>query len=67
MMQHGLHNTFDLLAVERDPRDRELKYHYLVADPHVRRWRRSLRGSLSETLRSVFAPRPFMREKRGVS
>jgi|SwirhirootsSR2_FD_contig_71_447621_length_385_multi_4_in_0_out_0_1 hypothetical protein len=66
-MQHGLHNTLDLLQVERGLRDNELKYHYLVADPRVRQWRRSLRGSLSGSLRSVFAPRPVLREKRGVS
>ena len=66
-MQHGMHNTFDLVKVERDLQDSALKYHYLVADPRVRQWRRSLRGSLSGSLRSVFAPRPVLREKRGVS
>ncbi len=66
-MQHGLHNTLDLLQVERGLRDNELKYHYLVADPRVCQRRRSLRGSLSGSLRSVFAPRPVLREKRGVS
>jgi hypothetical protein len=66
-MQHGMHNTFDLLQVENGLRDSELKYHYLVADPRVRRCRQSLLGSLSESLRSVFAPRPVMRENRGVS
>lgn len=66
-MQHGLHNTLDLLHVERSLRDSELKYHYLVADPRVHRSRRLLRSSLPESLRSVFAPRPVMREKRGVS
>lgn len=65
-MQHGLHNTLDLLHVERSLSDSELKYHYLVADPRVRRSRRLLSGSLPDSLRSVFAPRPVMREKRGV-
>lgn len=66
-MQHGLHNAIDLLEVERNLLDSELRYHHLVADPRVRRWKPSLRGSLSESLRSVFTPRPIMREKRGVT
>lgn len=66
-MQHGLHNTIDLIQVERSLRDSELKYHYLVADPRVRRSRRLLRGSLFESLRSVIAPRPVLREERRAS
>ena len=65
-MQHGLHNTLDLLQVERGLRDNELKYHYLVADPRVRESRLSRRNRLSDSLRSVFAPRSVMREERGV-
>ncbi len=66
-MQHGLHNTIDLIQVERNLLDSELKYHYLVADPRVRRSRRLLRGSLFESFRSIFAPRPVLREERRIS
>jgi hypothetical protein len=65
-MQHGMHNTFDLVKVERDLQDSALKYHYLVADPRVRESRLSRRNRLSDSLRSVFAPRSVMREERGV-
>ena len=31
-MQHGMHNSIELLKVESQLLDRELKYHYLIAD-----------------------------------
>ena len=65
-MQHGMHNALDLMKVERTLRDSELRFHYLVADPRVRGGRHSLRGSLSESLRSLFSTRPVMREECGV-
>ena len=65
-MQHGLHNSMDLQRVEMELRDRELKHHYLLVDAGLRNRQPSRLSDLSASFRALFAPRPVLREERGV-
>ena len=65
-MQHGMHNSIELLRVESQLRDRELKYHYLVADERVRNPRTTLVPNLIGGLRSLFTPRPMLTSEQSV-
>ena len=65
-MQHGMHNTMDLLQVENKLLDRELKYHYLVAEERARHPRPAVLSKLMENLRTLFAPRPLITQERGI-
>lgn len=65
-MQHGLHNTIDLQRVEMELRDSALKHHYLVVDARLRDQQPSWLSNLSASFRALFAPRPVLREERGV-
>ena len=65
-MQHGLHNSTDLQRVEMELRDSALKYHYLVVEERLRNRQPSWLSNLSASLRALFAPRPVLREERGV-
>ncbi len=65
-MQHGLHNSIDLQRVEMELRDSALKYHYLVVEDRLRNRQPSWLSNLSASFRALFAPRPVLREERGV-
>lgn len=65
-MQYGLHTTIDLQRVEMEVRDNALKHHHLVADARIRNRQPSWLANLTASFRFLFAPRPFMREERGV-
>ena len=65
-MQQGMHNTMELLQVENKLLDRELRYHYLVADERARHPRPAPLNKLMESLRAFFAPRPMITQERGI-
>jgi hypothetical protein len=66
MMQHGMHNSIELLRVESQLRDRDLKYHYLVADERLRNPRTTFMPNLIAGLRSLFTPRPMLTSEQSV-
>jgi hypothetical protein len=61
-----MHNSMALLRVESQLRDRELKYHYLVADERVRNPRTTFVPNLIAALRSLLAPRPMLIPEQSV-
>lgn len=63
---NGLHNTIDLMRVESELRESGLKYHYLMVDARLRNRRPSWLSILSASLRALLAPRPVLREERGI-
>jgi hypothetical protein len=65
-MQQGMHNTIELQRVEMELRDRALKYHHLVVDDRLRNRQPNWLSHLSASFRALFAPRPVLREERGV-
>ncbi len=65
-MKFGMHPAIELQRVERDLRDNTLKYHYLVVDARLRNRLLTWLWSLTASLRALLAPRPFLREERGV-
>lgn len=65
-MQHGMHNTIQMVKVQQDLMDQQLKYHYLVADHKVRQLRKNDGAGFIATMRSLFAPRPALTQERGV-
>jgi hypothetical protein len=65
-MQHGMHNSIDLIRVESQLLDRELKYHYLIADDRLRQPRSGFIANLVGQFRSLLTPRPMLTQERGV-
>ncbi len=65
-MQYGMHPAIELQRVERELRDNALKYHYLVVDARLRNRQLTWLSSLTASLRALLAPRPVLREERGV-
>jgi hypothetical protein len=65
-MQHGMHNSIELLKVESQLLDRELKYHYLIADERLRNPRSTFVPNLIANLRALFSPRPMLTQERGI-
>jgi hypothetical protein len=65
-MQYGMHTTIDVQRVEMALRNDALKYHYLLVDDRLRNRQPSWLSNLTASFRSLFAPRPVMREERGV-
>lgn len=65
-MQHGMHNTIELQRVESELRNHELRYHHLLVDARLRNQQPSWLSNLTASLRALLAPRPVMREERGV-
>lgn len=65
-MQQCIHSSIELIQVQQDLLDRQLKYHYLVADPNVRKPRRMSRTGFISSVRSFFAPRAVLSQDRGV-
>jgi hypothetical protein len=65
-MQHGLHNSIDLMRIESQLLDRELKYHYLVADERTRHPRTGFITNLVDQFRSLLIPRPMLTQERGI-
>ena len=65
-MQHGMHNSMELLRVEGQLLDRELKYHYLIADERLRNPRSTFVPNLIANLRALFTPRPMLTQERGI-
>ena len=65
-MQHGMHNSIELLRVESQLLDHELKYHYLVADERARQPRATFLPNLIDTLRSLFVPRESLTQEPGI-
>jgi hypothetical protein len=65
-MQHGMHNAMELLQVENKLLDRELKYHYLVAEERARHPRPAVMSKLLENLRAFFAQRPLITQEQGI-
>ena len=65
-MQQGMHNTIDLQRVEMELLNRALKYHYLVVDERLRNRQSGWLSNLSASFRALFAPRPVLREERGI-
>jgi hypothetical protein len=47
-------------------RNRALKYHYLVVDDRLRNRQPGWLSNLTASFRSLLAPRPVLREERGV-
>ena len=52
--------------VESQLLDRELKYHYLIADERLRKPAVHLRPNLIANFRALFAPRPMLTQERGI-
>jgi hypothetical protein len=65
-MPQGMHNTMDVQRVEMELRNRALKYHYLVVDDRLRNRQPGWLSNLTASFRSLLAPRPVLREERGV-
>jgi hypothetical protein len=65
-MLQGMHNAIELQRVEHELLDSALKYHYLVVDAQLRERQSSRLANLTASFRALFAPRPVMREERGV-
>jgi hypothetical protein len=65
-MQHGMHNSIELMRVESQLLDRELKYHYLIADERLRNPRSTFLPNLIASFRALVAPRPMLTQERGV-
>ena len=65
-MQHGMHNTMELQRVESELRDSELKSPHLLVDHRLRHRQPSRLATLAASLRTLLAPRPVLREERGV-
>ncbi len=65
-MQHGMHNSIELLKVESQLLDRELKYHYLIADERLRNPRSTFVPNLIANLRALFSSRPMLTQERGI-
>jgi hypothetical protein len=65
-MQHGMHNSMDLQRVEMELRNSALKYHYLVVENRLRNRQPGWLSNLTASFRSLFAPRPVLREERGI-
>lgn len=65
-MQQAMHNSIELLRVERRLLDDELEYHYLVADERIRNPRPAFGSKLITTLRSLITLRPMLTQSRGI-
>lgn len=65
-MQYGMHTAIDLQRVEMELRDLALERHHLVVEERLRNRQPTWLSSLTASLRTFFAPRPALREERGV-
>lgn len=65
-MQHGMHTSIELIKVESQLLDRELKYHYLVADERLHHPRTGFIANLVDQFRSLLTPRPMLTQERGI-
>lgn len=65
-MQSGMHNAIDLQRVEIELRNRALERHYLIVDARLINRQPGWLSNLSASFRALFAPRPVLREERGV-
>ena len=65
-MQYGMHPVIELQRVETELRENALKYHYLVVDARLRNRQPPWLSGLTASLRALIAPRPVLREERGV-
>jgi hypothetical protein len=65
-MQHGMHNTIDLQRVEMELRNRALERHHLIVDARLRNRQPGWLSNLTASFRALLAPRPVLREERGV-
>ena len=65
-MQHGMHNSIELLKVESQLLDRELKYHYLIADERLRNPRSTFLPNVIANFRALFSSRPMLTQERGI-
>jgi hypothetical protein len=61
-----MHTTIELMMVESELLDQELKYHSLVADERVRNPRTGFIANLLDQFRSLLMPRPMLSQERGI-
>ena len=65
-MQHGMHNTIELMKVENALIDQHLKYHYLIADERLRRPKPAILANFGQSIRAFLAPRQLITHERGI-
>lgn len=65
-MQYGMHTAIDLQRVEMELRNNALKHHHLMVDARLKDRQPGWLANLTASFRALFAPRPVLREERGV-
>lgn len=63
-MQHGIHNSIELVRVERELLDRQLKHHHIIAQQKLSAPKRSWFGQRAASIRSLLTAHPVLREER---
>ena len=65
-MQHGMNNAIDLLRIERELLDRELKHHHLISENRLRHPHPSLMARLAAHVRFQSTPKRAISLEHGI-